>query len=133
MPISDEDARQRVKVIRLAFCERDQAGKPEPAKDFAKRLGVEPTTWNNFEKQGRPGLDNAVRLVETFEGLTLDFLYLGDKSSLSVAMQRDLARAEKEAGSQESPTRSVRTKVRAGRAARSVRSPSNKASTISRA
>lgn len=131
MPISNDAARQRIKVIRLAFCERKPNGDPEPAYAFAARLGIEKTTWNNFEKKDRPGLDNAVRLVEQYAGLTLDFIYLGDKSGLPVAMQRDIAKAEKEASQLLASGRSSeRTKVRTGR---SGRSSASKASTISRA
>lgn len=130
MPINDEDTRRRVKLVRLAFSDRDDDGKREPAKNYAARVGIEATTYNNFEKTQRLGLDNAVRLVEHFEGLTLDFIYLGDRSALPVSMQRDLNRAEAELSSLESG-RPLRTKVKTGRSGR--RSPSSRASTISRA
>lgn len=134
MPINNDGARQRVKIIRYAFCKRDENGKPETAKAFATRLGIEETAWNNFEKRGRPGLDNAVRLIEEFSGLTLDYLYLGDKSGVAVAIQRELTMAERELAAQEPVVRSSeRTKVKTGRAGRPARSPSSKASTISRA
>lgn len=131
MPINDEEARRRIKIIRLAFCERDAKGAPESAKAFAARLGIESTAWNNFEMRTRPGLDNAVRLVEEFDGLTLDYIYLGDKSGVAVAIQRELARAEKELSDQASDRPPGRTKVKTGRGG--LRSPSSKASTISRA
>lgn len=135
MPIDDDEARLRVKAVRLAYCER-QNDRLEPAKDFAARLGIEATTWNNFERKGRPGLDNAVKLVEKF-GLSLDYIYLGDTEGLSSHKQRELQAAEAMARRQDSQeTSEPPTRARTGRPSRLgavLRSSSKRASTKSRA
>lgn len=89
MPHDLESTLRRVRAIRQAY---SRSG--ETARDFAKRLGFTETAWNNYEKTQRPGLDAGIRIVEQFPELTLDWLYLGDSSSLRFDTREELLKAE---------------------------------------
>lgn len=98
MPIDEAAVKKRMKVVRLAF------SKPgETARAFAQRMGFGETTWNNYEKKQRPSLDAAARVVGANPGLTLDWIYLGDASTLSFPVRGALGAAEEavEAGAEE--------------------------------
>lgn len=88
MPIDESAVKERMKIIRLAFSK-----KGEPARAFAARLGFEETAWNNYEKKQRPSLDAAARIVGAYPGLTLDWIYLGDASTLSFPVRGRLGEA----------------------------------------
>jgi transcriptional regulator with XRE-family HTH domain len=49
---------------------------------LCERAGIARNTWNQWEKgKGRPQLDEAMKLVDTFN-ITLDWIYLGDITGL---------------------------------------------------
>jgi transcriptional regulator with XRE-family HTH domain len=53
-----------------------------PQHTFCERAGIPPNTYNQYEKgKKRPSVDNAIALVRAYR-LTLDWIYLGDPSSL---------------------------------------------------
>jgi hypothetical protein len=97
MPIDEAAVKKRMRVIRLAFSRPREA-----ARDFAARMGFGETTWNNYERKQRPSLDAAARLVGAHPGLTLDWIYLGDASTLSFPVREALGAAAEavEAGSE---------------------------------
>jgi DNA-binding XRE family transcriptional regulator len=58
--------------------------------EFADRAGIARNTYNQWEKaKGRPQLDGAMALCEA-HGLTLDWIYFGEKSGLSYALAQKL-------------------------------------------
>lgn len=87
MPIDEAAVKKRMRIIRLAFSERG-----ETSRAFAVRMGFSETAWNNYEKQQRPSLDAAARLVSAYPGLTLDWIYLGDASTLSFPVRDRVGR-----------------------------------------
>jgi transcriptional regulator with XRE-family HTH domain len=81
-PIDAESA-QRLRVLRHAL------GFPTQAA-FAAFLGVELTRWNNFER-GRPlSREVAITLATRIPGLTVDWLYFGRTSGLSLELASKL-------------------------------------------
>ncbi|MCB7127906.1 MAG: helix-turn-helix transcriptional regulator [Candidatus Brocadiales bacterium] len=74
---------ERLHRLRLVFGQNQTK--------FCDRTKIAKNTWNQWEKaHGRPGLDHAVRLCETL-GVTLDWIYFGDASSLphNIALKLD--------------------------------------------
>ena len=54
------------------------------AKRFAMRLNIGETAWNNYETGvAQPSIENALRLVHFFPGLTLDWIYRGTLEGLT--------------------------------------------------
>lgn len=109
---------RRVRLIRTAFAEEDD----EPASHFAERHGFGVTQWHNYErhKTQRIKIDAAIRLVELFPGLTLDFIYLDDWGSLSFPV-RDKLRQAVASVREETKIRPVRSRKPSSRASRSSR------------
>lgn len=57
---------------------------------FCKLFGFKPQRWSNYEN-GRPvGLPAALNLVRKIPGLTLDWIYFGDSSGLTMEMAKRL-------------------------------------------
>jgi hypothetical protein len=77
-----DDVAVRCRALRVAF-EGDEHG---AQAQFAKRIGVEITSWNNVENSFALSRTLAFRLVEVFPGLSLDWLYYGRLDGLSVKM-----------------------------------------------
>jgi transcriptional regulator with XRE-family HTH domain len=76
----------RLRITREAF------GLPQG--EFAKRAGIEPNTYNNWETGDRvPDLTYALRLCETY-GLTLDWIYRGEIKGLPFQLGDDLRRRQ---------------------------------------
>jgi transcriptional regulator with XRE-family HTH domain len=71
---SNQDIARRLNALMTAF-ERNQAS-------FASLIGVSQPALNNYLKGiRRPDLDIAIN-IQTKTGVTLDWLYLGDRSGL---------------------------------------------------
>jgi transcriptional regulator with XRE-family HTH domain len=61
---------------------------------FAKELGISASRWNNFEG-GKPlSIEIAQKLVRIIPGLSLDWLYNGERRGLSVELDRRLYQSE---------------------------------------
>jgi hypothetical protein len=68
---------------------RETLGYPTP-KAFSAALGIEFNRWNNIELKGPLSISVAMKVVNRFPGVTLDYLYFGKTDGLSVAMARRL-------------------------------------------
>ncbi len=62
---------------------------------FADWLGIEPNRWNNFERGKPVSNDVAQLLVRKCPGLSLDWIYNGSLTGLSVAMAKRLGELDK--------------------------------------
>lgn len=61
---------------------------------FTARVGINQPTWNNWEREiGRISLDEAMKLVRAI-GVTLDWIYRGETSTLRLDIQDRLREAE---------------------------------------
>lgn len=84
---SPEGFSTRLRALRLAF--GPELGRSSQSA-FSDYCGIGPTTWNNYERLGvRPDLDAARKLVAKF-GVTLDWVYEGDTSGLTLALVEKL-------------------------------------------
>ncbi|RCL01031.1 MAG: putative transcriptional regulator [Candidatus Tokpelaia sp. JSC189] len=82
-----ESMKARISAIRTVF---SPALGVFTQAEFARSIGISPTTWGNYEKNGmRPQIDEALKLVERF-GLTLDWIYLGDRRYLPLEIAERL-------------------------------------------
>jgi len=60
--------------------------------EFANRAGIAKNTYNQWEQaKGRPGLDEAMKLCETY-GMTLDWIYRGNPVGLPYEITSELFR-----------------------------------------
>jgi hypothetical protein len=73
---------QRLKRLRQAEAKN--------AAEFAARLGLAPPRWYNFEAGFPLPRDVAIKIVQTVPGVTLDWIYLGRREGLTVAMAQKL-------------------------------------------
>lgn len=90
-PLSPTDQRsigQRLEALRLALDQSHQA-------EFARFVGIAPTTWNNYEKgYRRIRLEEAMK-VRAKTGVTLDWIYYGADDHLPAHLARKLERMDK--------------------------------------
>ena len=70
------DVAMRLRHLRAVLGEHN-------AKAFAERLGIEYKRWNNFENGSPLSREAAFMLVRAVPGLTLDWLYFGERAGLS--------------------------------------------------
>ncbi len=56
--------------------------------EFCARYGFKVAQWSNFENGRSVGKQAALRLVRLIPGLTLDWIYLGEASGLTIEMAR---------------------------------------------
>lgn len=64
---------------------------------FARHVGVSITQINNLVKGvSRPSVDAAIAIIRAMPGTTLDYIYLGNKSGLSMAASQAIIKAEAE-------------------------------------
>jgi transcriptional regulator with XRE-family HTH domain len=63
-------------------------------KSFADALGIIPSRWSNFEAGAPLSIEIAQKLVRIVPGLTLDWLYNGERRGLSVELDRRLHEPE---------------------------------------
>jgi DNA-binding XRE family transcriptional regulator len=91
LPTSDVAAiGQRIVWTREAF----NTGLSQAA--FARALGVSPQTLSNCENGlNRPSIDLAAKICQ-MTGVTLDWIYFGDRSSLPLRIASRLPTAEAE-------------------------------------
>jgi hypothetical protein len=82
----ESDVAVRLRHLRAVLGERS-------AKAFAARLGIEYKRWNNFENGSPLSRDAAFILVKAVPGLTLDWLYFGERAGLSYDLAVRLDRA----------------------------------------
>jgi len=79
---------QRLRLLRKALAE-------EKASSLARRLGISASRWSNVESGGKPiGRDFAHKLVRAVPGLSVDWLWFGEKPGLSYELARRLDDAE---------------------------------------
>lgn len=57
---------------------------------FAARLGVSHQRWSNVENGRSLGIDLAHKIIAKIPGLSLDWLYRGERAGLSVEADRKL-------------------------------------------
>lgn len=82
---SREDSERAERLARI----RELLGATSQ-KAFADRLQISPTRWNNFERGAPLSIEVAQKLVRIIPGLTLDWLYNGERRGLSVELDRRL-------------------------------------------
>lgn len=58
--------------------------------ELCREAGIATNAWNQFEKDRTITIVNAIKLCDRF-GLTLDWLYLGDRSGLPGRVLRNLS------------------------------------------
>lgn len=88
-PDSNEAIAMRLRCLRYSVAEDNQTR-------FATQIGIEAKRWNNFERNHPLSKEVALKIVQTFSGVTLDWLFLGREDGLSVQRHRALvAAAEK--------------------------------------
>jgi hypothetical protein len=91
---------QRLRLLRASLKENNAAA-------FARRLGITEARWHNFENGYPLSNEVAIKLVQTFPGLTLDWLYLGNTAGLGLDMAVRLGEASPSGKrTTRSPTRS---------------------------
>lgn len=74
----------RLRLLREVYAVEDgfQSASDRGAQiAFCERVGINPPTWNNWEKGRHPGLEYMIR-VRDKTGATLDWIYLGDMAGL---------------------------------------------------
>lgn len=83
----------RMRFIRLVFGYDNQ-------RHWAEHLGVSFQSWNNYEKgedeDRRPEIDAAIKICQK-TGVTLDYIYLGDKDGLTARMMAEITKVEENA------------------------------------
>jgi hypothetical protein len=57
---------------------------------FAVRLGIQANRWNNLERGFPLSKDVALKIVQTFPDITLDWLFLGRTEGLTQRRAREL-------------------------------------------
>jgi transcriptional regulator with XRE-family HTH domain len=83
----DFERSQRLKRLR-------EVTRPGSQTRFAQELGISLARWNNFERGSPLSIEIAQKLVRIIPGLTLDWLYNGERRGLSVELDRRLHEAE---------------------------------------
>lgn len=61
---------------------------------FAKKLDISVSRWNNIENGTPLSIDVALRIVKKVPGVTIDWLYLGKTEGLTMAFSSQLAALE---------------------------------------
>jgi transcriptional regulator with XRE-family HTH domain len=69
---------ERLRDTRAALGHTNQA-------DYARRAGISPTAYNNYEHGYRIGLEAALKLCDAYN-LSLDWIYFGDTANLPTAV-----------------------------------------------
>lgn len=78
----EPEVARRLRILRIA---------EEPVQSrFCSGLGISPSRWNNFEAGTPLSKEVAFQLVRKVPGLTLDWLWLGIESGLTVELRRRL-------------------------------------------
>jgi hypothetical protein len=85
-PDSNEAIAWRLKCLRYAIAKNNQSA-------FAAQLGIDPKRWNNFERRTPLSKDVALKIVQRWPELSLDWLFRGIDDRLPVWRQRELAEA----------------------------------------
>ena len=63
-------------------------------REFARRVNLKPNRYSQYESGARPlTIDAALRICDEY-GVTLDWLYRGDRSRLPYHLAIDIARIE---------------------------------------
>ncbi|WP_316188299.1 MULTISPECIES: helix-turn-helix transcriptional regulator [unclassified Bradyrhizobium] len=83
----DRERTQRLKRLREITSGSSQTA-------FAKKLDISPARWNNFERGAPLSIEIAQKLVRIIPGLSLDWLYNGERRGLSVDLDRRLHEPE---------------------------------------
>lgn len=84
-----EAIRRRLIVIRNYVARDNQA-------EFARRLGIAPTRWNNMERGFPLTLKVTFLLIKNVEGLTTGYITHGHTERLPASLKRQLAALEEE-------------------------------------
>jgi hypothetical protein len=84
-----EAIRRRLMVIRKYVAGDNQA-------EFARKLGIASTRWNNMERGFPLTLKVTFLLIKTVDGLTTGYITHGHTERLPAALKRQLASLEEE-------------------------------------
>jgi transcriptional regulator with XRE-family HTH domain len=87
----------RLRLIRLAYGIAQGHMREMSQSEFARLCGFNNvSTWNNAETgDNRIGIDNAMKVVRR-TGVSLDYIYFGNRSALPIAMATEIDKLEKE-------------------------------------
>ena len=91
-PINERESeaiRRRLVVIRTYAAGSNQA-------EFARRLGISPTRWNNIERGFPLTLKLAFLLIKTVPGLTIEYITHGALDRMQTPVKRQLTVLEDE-------------------------------------
>lgn len=74
------------RMVRLRKAVSKEFDLPTAAA-FARHVKLSPNQWSNFETgYGRPSVDVGIQLCQKVPGLSLDWIFRGDRQGLSAAM-----------------------------------------------
>ena len=79
-----EDVTHRLSVIRKYVVGDNQA-------EFARRLGITPSRWNNLERGWPLSMQVALMLVNTVDGLTMSYITHGLTGDMPKPLARQLS------------------------------------------
>lgn len=100
-PDSQESIAWRLKCLRWAIARDNQTR-------FAAHLNIDAKRWNNFERGSPLSKDVALKIVQAWPDISLDWLFRGLDDHLTVKRQRELVEAAK------ALTSAVRSETRVG-------------------
>lgn len=81
LPVVRSDKDRTVDAINRRMLIAREALTDLDASKYARKAGINPKTYLNFENYSRPGLDEATKLCITYH-LSLDWIYFGDEHTL---------------------------------------------------
>jgi transcriptional regulator with XRE-family HTH domain len=95
--ISTRAIAKRLRLIRVAYgVVKGMPHEMHPAA-MARLVGVSPQAWTNYEREhNKIGLETAVQL-RCMTGVTLDYVFLGDRSALPYSLAVAIAKLERTA------------------------------------
>ena len=88
LPREDLERVERLRRVQDLF-------KFDTQKAFTDRLGISPQRWSNFIAGSPLSIEIAQKLVRIVPGLTLDWLYNGERRGLTMDLDRSLNEPKK--------------------------------------
>jgi transcriptional regulator with XRE-family HTH domain len=86
---------ERLRLIRRAYSALQHREKEMGQSEFARLCGIGIAAWNNAETgDNRIGIDNAMAVCRR-TGVSLDFIYFGERAGLPHALAVEMERIEK--------------------------------------
>lgn len=95
-PRNDSNAAigNRLRLIRLAYGALQDPLHPITQAEFSRLCGIGRAAWNNAETgDNRIGIDGAMAICRR-TGVTLDYIYFGERSRLPHALALEIERLE---------------------------------------